>query len=58
MGVLFPPWVSLEEISSRSKFADREAVAGHMTCLEHHGVAAGGVAAALMGGFELVCVAR
>ena len=55
----------LEEISSRSEFADRETVvrplrvvyANH-SHLEHHGVAVGGVAIALTGGFELDCGAR
>jgi hypothetical protein len=58
VGVRFPLRVLLEEISSRSEFADREAVAGHTACLEHHGITAGGVAAVLTGGFELVCGAR
>ena len=57
--------VLLEEISSRSEFADRETVvrplrvvyANH-SHLEHHGVAVGGVAIALTGGFELGCGAR
>jgi len=32
-------------------FADRETAARRTACLEHHDVAAGGVAAALTGGF-------
>ena len=47
------PWVLLEEIYSRLEFADRETAVGHTACLEHHGVAAGGIAAALTGRFGL-----
>ena len=47
-----------EEISSRSEFVDRGTAAGRTAYLEYHGVAAGGVAVALMGGFRMVCGAR
>ena len=57
-GVQFSPWVLLEEVSSRSEFADRGTAAGHTAYLKYHGVAAGGVAVALMEGFRLVCGAR
>ena len=59
------PRALLEEISSRSEFTDRETAAGPLQVvyadhsrLEHHGVAAGGVVAALSGGFELFCGVR
>ena len=42
-----------EEISSRSEFADRGTAAGRTAYLEYHGVAAGGVTVALMGGLGL-----
>ena len=60
--MLAHPQALLEEISSRSEFADRETAAGPLRVvyadhsrLEHHGVAAGDVTVVLMRAFELVC---
>ena len=57
--MLAHPRVLLEEISSRSEFTDRETAAGPLRVvyadhsrLEHHGVTAGGVAAALREGLS------
>ena len=62
VGVLSPPpWVSVEEISSRSEFADREmavrplrVVYANYSRLEHHGIVVGGVAVALTRGLSWV----